>query len=172
MESNMTTNPVSSTARTTWPVWAAGFVALAGLGWYFSGHESSQLAEHQAVPPTQTSATVGSRTPDIVTAAEIKSELSASVSAVRVAVLGMTNPASANAALPQLQQAAARLDRVNVLVEELPPAARQGVANALAPTAARLNQLFDKVLSRPEVAGVAKPTIDVLRSKLEALSRT
>lgn len=166
----MTTNPAPS--PTTWPLWVIGFIALAGLGWYFSGHESSQLAERQAAPATQTSATVGSRTPDIVTAAELKSELSASVSTVRVAVLGMTNPASANAALPQLQQAAARLDRVNVLAEELPPAARQGIANAIAPTVTRLNQLFDKVLSRPEVASVAKPAIDELRSKLEALSRT
>ena len=114
----MTTNPAPS--PTTWPLWVIGFVALVGLGWYFSGHESSQLAERQAAPATQTSATVGSRTPDIVTAAELKSELSASVSTVRIAILGMTNPASANAALPQLQQAAARLDRVNVLAEELP----------------------------------------------------
>ena len=35
-----------------------------------------------------------------------------------------------------------------------------------------LNQLFDKVLATPEVAGVAKPAIDALRSRLETLSRT
>jgi phosphoglycerate-specific signal transduction histidine kinase len=91
---------------------------------------------------------------------------------VRVAILGMTNSSNANAALPQLQQAAERLDRINALVEELPPAARQGVANALAPTTARLNQLFDKILASPEVASVAKPTIDQVHSKLAALSRT
>lgn len=155
-----------------WPLLALGIAALVAIGWYFSGHENSQLAERQIPPATQTSTTVGSRTPDIVTAAELKSELSASVSAVRVAILGMTNSANASAALPQLQQASARLDRVNAMVEELPPAARQGVANALAPTAARLNQLFDKILASPEVASVAKPTIDEVRSKLAALSRT
>jgi hypothetical protein len=160
------------TAPRTWPLWALGFAALAGFGLYLSGHDSSQLAERQATPATQTSATVGGRTPDIATAAELKSELNASVSAVRVAILGMTNSANANAALPQLRQAAARLDRVNAMVEELPPAARRGVANALAPTAARLNQLFDKILASPEVASVAKPAIEEVRSKLAALSRT
>lgn len=162
----------ASAAPRTWPLWALGFAALVGFGLYLSGHDSSQLAEHQPTPATQASTTVGSRTPDIATAAELKSELSASVSAVRVAILGMTNAATANAALPQLRQAAARLDRLHTKVEELPPGARQGVANVLAPTAARLNQLFDKVLSSPEVAGVAKPTIDEVRSKLSALSRT
>ena len=99
-------------------------------------------------------------------------EATTSVGAVRAALQGMTNPAAARAALPQLEQATARLDRINDLAAQLPPAARKTIASSLQSTITPLNQLFDKVRQPPEVAGVAKPAIDALRSRLETLSRT
>ncbi len=163
----------SAAASSSWPYWAlACLVAVLGVGWYFlSDRDDRQVAQQKAAPPTLASeTTVGARTPNI-TAAELTMELNSSVNSVRAALQGMTNPDAARAALPRLQQAAARLDRINVLAAELPPAARQGVASSLAPTMTSLNQLFDKILATPEIASVAKPAIDVLRSKLDALTR-
>jgi Bacterial protein of unknown function (DUF937) len=162
-----------ASASSSWPYLAlAALVAAVGIGWYFlSDHDTQQVAQQKTAPPTLTSETVGARPPN-VTAAELTTELTSSVGAVRAALQGMTNPETARAALPQLQQATARLDKINLLAAQLPPAARQGIAATLAPTMAPLNQLFDKVLATPEVAGVAKPAIDALRSRLETLSRT
>ena len=162
-----------ASASSSWPYLAlAALVAAVGIGWYFlSDHDTQQVAQQKTAPPTLTSETVGARPPN-VTAAELTTELTSSVGAVRAALQGMTNPETARAALPQLQQATARLDKINLLAAQLPPAARQGIAASLAPTMAPLNQLFDKVLATPEVAGVAKPAIDALRSRLETLSRT
>ena len=160
------------TAPTTWPYWVAALVALLGLGWYLLGeYDGPQVvAERPAAPATRAGETVGVGTPNIATA-QLTSELNSSVNTVRAALQGITDPASARAALPKLQQATAQLDKISILAEQLPPAARQGIASSLAPTLLPLNRLFDKILSTPEVAGVAKPTIDALRSKLEALSR-
>lgn len=163
----------SASASSSWPYWGlAALVAAVGLGWYFlASSDHQQVAERPAAPPTLASETVGARTPN-VTAAELTTELTSSVGAVRAALQGMTNPETARAALPQLQQATARLDKISLLAAQLPPAARQSIAASLEPTMTPLNQLFDKVLATPEIAGVAKPAIDTLRSKLEALSRT
>ena len=45
------------------------------------------------------------------------------------------------------------------------------MAASLGPTLRPLNQMFDRVLAIPDVGETAKPTIDALRSKLDALSR-
>jgi hypothetical protein len=163
----------SASVSSSWPYWGlAALVAALGLGWYFlSDHDTQQVAQQKAAPPTLASETVGARTPNI-TAAELTMEATSSVSAVRTALQGMTNPAAARAALPQLEQATARLDKINALAAQLPPAARRQIASSLEPTMTPLNQMFDKILATPEVAGVAKPTIDALRSRLQALSRT
>jgi nitrogen-specific signal transduction histidine kinase len=168
----MTTNPASSTARSTWPFWAVAAIGVLGLGWYFSaGHNGTQLASTTA---TETSETVGVRSPAMAAtelATELKMELYSSVSAVRVALQSMTNPATTRTYLPQLQDAADRLDRVNDRLEQLSPGARRGVTASLAPTMRPLNQMLDRVLAMPDVGDVAKPTIDSVRSSLDALSR-
>ncbi|HZO46116.1 MAG TPA: hypothetical protein VFB68_09505 [Xanthobacteraceae bacterium] len=164
----MTTNPNSFSARSTWPFWAAAVIGLLGLGWYFSvGHNGPQSASTTA---TETSETVGLRPPEM-TPAELRMELYSSVSAVRVALQSMTNPATTRTYLPQLQDAANRLDRVNDRLEQLSPGARRGMAASLAPTMRPLNQMLDRVLAMPDIGEVAKPTIDSVRSTLDALSR-
>jgi len=160
----------ATSARPYWAI-AAALIALLGIGWYFlTEHEGPQVAEQQTAPATQPSPTVGARTPE-ATAAELTTELSSSVSALRTTLQGMTDQETARTALPQLKQAVSRLDRINTLASQLPPTARQSIASSLAPAIAPLNQLFDKVLASPEVAGIAKPTIDALRARFEALSR-
>ena len=169
----MTTNPASSTARSTWPFWVVAAIGVLGLGWYFSAgqnvlqQDGAQLASTTA---RETSETVGLRSPEM-TATELRMELYSSVSAVRVALQSMTNPATTRTYLPQLQDAADRLDRVNDRLEQLSPGARRGVTASLAPTMRPLNQMLDRVLAMPEIGEIAKPTIDSVRSNLEALSR-
>jgi hypothetical protein len=169
----MTTNPASSNARSTWPYWTAAVIGLLGLGWYFAAghnglqHDGAQLASTTA---TETSETVGLRSPGM-TATELRMELYSSVSAVRVALQSMTNPATTRTYLPQLQDAADRLDRINDRLEQLSPGARRGVTASLAPTMRPLNQMLDRVLKMPDVGDAAKPTIDSVRSTLDALSR-
>lgn len=158
-----------ATSSTTWPYWIGALALVLGLGWYFlSGHDTPQVAERTNPPATQ-SGTVGSRGP--ITATDLTRDLTSSVGAARTALLGMTDSTSAQAALPKLQQAASQIDRISELAEQLPPAARQGLASTVKPTVTMMDQLFDKILATPEIAAIAKPAIDALRSKLQALTQ-
>lgn len=166
-DNNMTTRPDSYPAHPTWPYWSAAVIVLLGFALYVSGNrDGTQLA---SAPAIQSDETVGMRT-QIMTAAEVRSELYSSLSAVRVALQSMNNPTTVHTYLPQLQEASDRLDRVNDLVDQLSPPARRGMAASLAPTMRPLNQMIERVLAMPDTE-TAKPTIDTLRSKLEALSR-
>ena len=175
---HVSTDPVASTKDTslistlsvTWPYWTAcvAVIGLLGLAFLFaSEHDGAQVA---SAPVVQASETVGARTP-IMNAAEIRSELYASLSAVRVTLQSMNSPTTARTYLPQLQKAADRLDHVSERMAQLSPLARQGMAASLAPTMRPLNQMLDRVRAMPEIGETARPTIDALRAKLEALSR-
>jgi hypothetical protein len=171
---DVTTQPVASTEQhnsffATWPYWTAcaAVIGLLGLAFYFGERDGTQLA---SAPVSQANETVGMRT-SLMTASEIRSELYSSLSAVRVALQSMNSPATARTYLPQLREAADRLDQVSAMMGQLSPLARQGMAASMAPTMRPLNQMFDRVLAMPEIGETAKPTIDALRSKLEALSR-
>jgi hypothetical protein len=175
---DVTTQPVASTEQhnvsdsnfiSSWPYWTVGaaVIGLLGLAFYFGERDGTQVASAPAIHANET---VGMRTP-LMTASEIRSELYSSLSAVRVALQSMSSPATARTYLPQLQEAADRLDNVSEMMNQLSPLARQGMAASLVPTMRPINQMFDRVLAMPEVGETAKPTIDALRSKLEALSR-
>jgi hypothetical protein len=143
----------------------AGLAVLAGLAWYFLGDRSDEQ-----VAQKEPDRTVGAATTN-PSAADLRGELLSSVSSARVALQGITDPASARAAMPKLQQAVSELDRINTVAQQLPPGARTALGSTIAPSMAMINQLCDKVLATPELAEIAKPTIDAMRAKLVTLSR-
>jgi hypothetical protein len=147
-------------------------LAAAGiLGWFFLGRDTTeQVAERPAAPATRTSETVGAGAPDRLT--DLTAELTSSVSAVRSALDGMTDPASVRDALPRLQQATARLEAIGNSASQLPPNARKEISFYVVRSMPALNQLCDKVLASPEAAPLAKPAIDALRVRLAELSRS
>jgi len=155
---------------TTWPYWLAAVAILAGLGWmYMAGRERPQVAQDTSRPATP-SETVGAGTPN-QTAAELTGQLNKSVDGMKTTLQGISDPASAQEAMPKLQQMTAELDKLNSATTQLPPQAKSLFAAQVAAAMPAFNQLCDQVLAIPGVAGVAKPVIDSLRTKLDTLSR-
>jgi hypothetical protein len=158
-----------SASSSAWPYWVGGLAALALLGWYLLAPKDNQnVAETPVAPRTETT---GTGTPDS-RLTNITAELTSSVGMVRSTLQDITDPASARAALPKLEQATAQLDNIKTAVSQLPPGARQGVSSLVERSMPMLNQLCDKVLSTPQTAQLMKPTIDGLRSRLDALARS
>ena len=152
----------------SWPLWILGLVVLAGLGWYFLGEREHQLAEQTRGLINKATEDVATKTPN---PADVSDDLTSSVDTVRTTLQGITDPASARAALPKLQQATEQMDRINSLAAQLPPSSRKELASLVAASMPALNRLCDRALSNPQIAGLAKPTIDALRAKLQSLAQ-
>jgi hypothetical protein len=151
----------------SWPYWLVAALVLAGLGWYFLGDHAERVAEQTRPLANGVADTVNSK----ANVASLSADLTSSVDNVRSTLQGITDPASARAALPKLQQATEQLDRINGLAAQLPPNSRKDLASILEASMPALNRLCDRALSSPQIAGLAKPTIDALRARLESLAQ-
>jgi hypothetical protein len=97
---------------------------------------------------------------------DIGKEVTDSITNLRTTLAGITDAASAQAALPKLWEVTTQIDKVDGLVGQLSPEQRKvlaGLVNSLMPS-------LDKVLAIPGVTELLKPTIDALRAKLTVLT--
>ena len=101
---------------------------------------------------------------------DLGKQVSDSITNLRTTLGGITDAASAQAALPKLREATAQIDKVDGMVGQLSAEQRRALAGIVNPMMPTLNQLFDKLLAIPGVSEVLKPTIDALRAKLALLT--
>jgi hypothetical protein len=101
----------------------------------------------------------------------LANQVNSSMGTLRSVLPGITDAASAEAALPKLRDATAQLTEINNLSAKLSPEGKNTLVRLIVAATPAINQMCDKVLAAPGVGAVAKPAIDELRGKLEALSR-
>jgi hypothetical protein len=143
-----------------WLYWFIPIVAIAALLVYFLTKPAEQVAQ-QGATITQNL---------MVGGVDVSKQVTDSIANLSSTLGGVTDAASAQAALPKLRDITAQIDKVDGLVGKMTPEQRKLVAGIVSPLAPTLNQLFDKVLAIPGVSDVLKPTIDLLRSKLALLT--
>src|SRR5262249_34886559 len=80
-----------------------------------------------------------------------------SISSLRTTLGGITDAASAQAALPKRRGSTAPIDKVSSMVGQLSAEQRKALAGVTSPLMPAVNQLFDKVLAVPGVGEVLKP---------------
>jgi Bacterial protein of unknown function (DUF937) len=161
-------------ASTQWPIWLAALALLGGLAWFTLGRGNEKVAEVPRPATIQPAATgtVGVAPADLtIGGVNLANQVNSSVGTLRSVLPGITDVASAQAALPKLREATAQLNEVNNLAAKLSPEGKSALAKLIAAAMPAINQMCDKVLATPAVGDIAKPTIDELRGRLDALSR-
>jgi len=143
--------------------WVLGVVAVAALAWWFFG--PAKVVEQTKTTPGQVAGSLS------VDGVDLKSSLQTALDGLKTTLQGATDAASAKAALPQLEKEGAEFDKIRELSAKLPADSKSALAALLAAARPALDGLFDKVLAIPGVDVIAKPAIDVLRAKLDALSK-
>jgi uncharacterized protein DUF937 len=143
-----------------WLYWLIPLVAIIALLIYLFAKPTEQVAQ-QGAPAVQ-SLTVGGL--------DIGKQVTDSITNLRTTLAGITDAASAQAALPKLREATTQIDKVDGVVGQLSAEQRKLLAGIVNPMMPTLNQLFDKVLAIPGVSEVLKPTIEALRAKLAVLT--
>jgi hypothetical protein len=147
-------------ASRNWLYWLIPIAAIAALLIYYVSRPAEQVVQ-QGVTAVQ-GLTVGGL--------DIGKQVTDNITSLRTTLDGVTDAASAQAALPKLREVTTQIDKVDGLLGQLSPEQRKVLAGMVNPLMPTLNQLFDKVLSIPGVAELLKPTIDALRAKLVALT--
>ena len=143
-----------------WLYWLIPLLAILAVLIYLFAKPAEQVAQ-QGVTAVQ-GLTVGGL--------DIGKQVTDSFTNLRTTLAGITDAASAQAALPKLREVTAQIDKVDGMLGQLSPEQRRVLAGVVNPLMPSLNQLFDKVLAIPGVAELLKPTIDALRAKLAVLT--
>jgi hypothetical protein len=143
-----------------WLYWLIPIAAIAALLIYYFAKPTEQVVQ-QGVPTVQSL---------MVGGVDIGKQVTDSITSLRTALGSVSDVASAQAALPKVRDAIAQIDRVDGLMGQLSAEQRRILTGLVNPVMPTLNQLFDKVLAIPGVAGALKPAIDALRGKLAALT--
>ena len=143
-----------------WLYWFIPIVAIAALLVYFFTKPAEQVA--------QQGSTIAQNL--MVGGIDVNKQITDSIATLRSTLGGVTDAASAQAALPKLRDITAQIDQVDGLGGQMTPEQRKLAAGIVSPLAPTLNQLFDKVLAIPGVSEVLKPTIDLLKTKLTLLT--
>jgi hypothetical protein len=149
-----------SAVSNNWLYWLIPAAAIAALLIYFFARPAEQVAQENVTAGQQA----------MVSADEVGKQVTANLSSLHQTLGGITDAASAQAALPKLQEAAVQIDKVQSLSGKLSPEQRKIVAGLVNPVMPTLNQMFDKVLAIPGVSAELKPAVDVLRAKLAVLT--
>lgn len=165
----------SRTAVPQWPYWLVAAAVLGGLAWFALGR-SGQDTVAQVSPPATTrteTGTVGKAPADLtVGGMNLANQINASVGSIRTLLPGITDAASAQAALPKLKEAVAQLNEVSSRATQLSPEGKSTLVKLIVVATPTINQMCDKVLATPGAGDIAKPAIDELRGKLDALARS
>ena len=164
----------TSAASSQWPYWLVALAVLAGLAWFALGRPGGETTAELPRPATTrpTTGTVGMAPADLtVGGMNLANQVNSSVGALRSVLPSITDVASAQAALPKLQDATAQLNEVSNLATKLTPEGKSALAKLIAAAKPTIDQMCDKALATPGVGTVAKPAIDELRGRLDTLSR-
>src|SRR5262245_34085206 len=145
---------------TNWLLWAIPALAIAALLFWLLAKPTEQVVQ-QGVTTAQ-SLTVGG--------IDLGKQVTDSLNTLRTTLTSVTDPASAQAALPKLREATAQIDKASGMLGQLSDPQRKVLTKLVSPSMSTLDALFDKVLAIPGVAEIIKPTIDTLKAKLAILT--
>lgn len=156
--------------KSSWTTWLIPLVALAALAQYFLGHKEEPKP---AAPATTTEAPATAPAPAALTVdgVDLTKSVSTTFDTLKSVLTGITDTATATAAVPKLNDAVTQLDTLSGLAAKLGIDQKKVLAGLIVAAMPTFNDLATKVLAIPGVGDIAKPTIDSIRAKLDALSK-
>jgi hypothetical protein len=167
-----TISPTYSRVAVQWPYWLAALVVVAGLAWFATSRHSEQSVAETPAATRPATGTVGMAPANMtVDGTNLASNLNSSIDTLNSTLPGITDPATAQSALPKINGVTAQLNDISTRAAKLSPEGRSALVKLIVVAMPSINQMCDKVIATPGVGPVAKPAIDDLRAKLDSLSR-
>jgi hypothetical protein len=154
----------------SWLRWLIGLIVLLVLIWLAWQYLFRGQME-EAVAPTTPPATVGEPAQNLVVGdVNLGQEVTGAFESATAALNDVTDPASAEAALPRLTEINTNLDRLGGLVGQLPAEGKSALAALINGALPELEALIARVSEISGVGPVIKPAADALVAKLKAMA--
>src|SRR5262249_16005923 len=134
----------AAATSSNWLYWLVPIAAAAALLIFFAVRPTEQVVQ-QGMNKAQGV---------VVGTADVGKQITNSVASVRTTLDGISDVASAQAALPKLQEVTAQIEKTGSEVGQLSAEQRRLIAAVINPMLPAVNQLCDKVLAIPGVAEV------------------
>jgi hypothetical protein len=148
----------AASAPSNWLYWLLPLAAAAALVIYFAVRPTQEVAQQNM-----------SQAQNVAPGVDLGKQITNNINNLRTTLGGVTDVASAKAALPKVQEATTQIDKNGGEVNQLSADQRKQVAGLINPLMPSFNQLCDKVLAIPGVAEVLKPSVDAVKAKLTTL---
>ncbi len=170
--------PAARSGGTNWLMWLIPLAVIVGAAWYFLGHRD--MDDKAAAPADQTAAQTQpapAATPPATPAAimvdnvDVTKTLGDSLTGLTGALGGITDAASAQAAVAKLQASATGIDTVSGLAAKFTPEQKSAVAALVTAALPALKDSAAKVEAMAGVGDVVKPVLDAALAKLDALTK-
>jgi len=151
-----------------WLYGLAGVVVLAILAYWLWG--TGGVQEASRTPANTSAQTEGSGTSTAGAQIDLGPQLASAFDKTRSALQQVNDPESAKRALPQLDDVNAQLDKLLKAAALASDQQKKIVVDLATKVQPGIQDLMDKALTKPGVADVLKPTLDIFKSKLAALA--
>ncbi|WP_445221938.1 DUF937 domain-containing protein [Bradyrhizobium sp. Pa8] len=157
--------------RTQWPYWLGALVIVAGLAIYALQRPTEQTVAQSTNVTPPSAGTVGMAPADLtVDGVNLANQVNSSLGTLKAQLPTITDQASAQAALPKINDAISQLDGITARAAKLSPEGRRALAKLIVAAAPAINEMCDKISATP-AGTIAKPVIDNLRAKLDELAK-
>ena len=157
-----------------WP-WLLAIAAACGLWWSVFGEKVMQdhpiTAIPANVPPSTTLATTPVALPPVIANTEVGKQIVNVVDEMKGAIGGVRDAATAQTALPRLQDIAGRLDKVSASAARLNPDARRALATYVTSQQGLVKTSIGSVLALPGVSTILKSVLDQLQGRIDGLAK-
>ncbi|MFO1036951.1 MAG: DUF937 domain-containing protein [Geminicoccaceae bacterium] len=151
-------------------IYIAVAVVAALLGWNYLGGSRQEPAVQTAPAPAATTAAPAAANLT-VGGVDLGSQLKSLVESVTGSLGSVTDAASAQAALPKLNDAATQVDQMSTAAAQLPAAGKSALAGLVAAAMPAIQGAIDKAIGIPGVSDLLKPVLDGIVAKLDALMK-
>lgn len=158
---------VAAKSDTNWLKWLIPLALIALALWYFLGQGSRLPKTADTTTPTATPAI----TDLMVDGVDVGKQLTTVLDGVKSTFGTVTDVASAQAALPKLQEAVTAIDGISGMLGKLAAGQKTALAALVSASLPTIKDTASKVLAIQGVGDVAKPVVDSLIAKLEALAK-
>jgi len=156
--------PPPPKSGTNWLSWLIPLIIVAGGLWYFLGlGNRTPTSPQTATPPAVTDMVVG----DV----DVGKQITAALDGVKTTLGSITDAATAQAALPKLQESVTAIDGVSGIVGKLSAEQKTSLAALVAAPLPAIKEAATKILAIQGAGDVVKPVVDTLIAKLEALAK-